>query len=158
MRMVKITPPRFPLARKKNLQKYLISLPQWGDPHLPTFSTIWKALIYKVVIFGSLVSPMGHLPNGHLPKCMSCHKTILIISSMAHCFHEYTQNVLKQKVKLEAHFVKNTYISLLYIDYHIIVIYIIDLFYIYIILYILYILYIIQYFETVLICPFVFTI
>ena len=26
----------------------------------------------------------------HLPKCMSCHKAILIINRMAHCFHEYT--------------------------------------------------------------------
>ena len=77
MRMVKITPPRFPLACKKNLQKYLISLPQWGDLHLPTFSTIWKALIYKVVIFGSLVSAMCNhtscaqvhqLPQSHFGK------------------------------------------------------------------------------------------
>ena len=53
---------------------------------------------------------------------------------MAHCFHEYKQNRLKQKIKLEARFVKNSYIALLYIDYHIIAIYIIDLYiYIYII-------------------------
>ena len=32
-----------------------------------------------------------------------------------------TQNVLKQKIKLEAHFVKNCYIALLYIDCHIII-------------------------------------
>ena len=56
---------------------------------------------------------------------------------MAHCFHEYKQNRLKQKIKLEARFVKNSYIALLYIDYHIIAIYIIDLFiYIYIYIYI----------------------
>ena len=66
----------------------------------------------------------------HLPKCMSCHKAILVINRMAHCFHEYTKNVLKQKIKLEAHFVKNIYIVLLYIDFIIIIIiiYIIDLF------------------------------
>ena len=58
--------------------------------------------------------------NGQ-PKCMSFHKAISIINRIAHCFHEYTQNVLKQKIKLEAHFVKNSYISLLYIDYIIII-------------------------------------
>ena len=86
--------------------------------------------MYKVVIVGFLVPAMGHLPNGHLPKSMSCHKAILVINRMAHCFHEYTKNVLKQKIKLEAHFVKNIYIVLLYIDFIIIIIiiYIIDLF------------------------------
>ena len=41
-------------------------------------------------------------------------------------------NILKQKIKLEAHFLKNSYIVLLYIDYHIIIIYIIDSFSVYI--------------------------
>ena len=74
-----------PIKKFFLLAKYMIHLPQQGDTHLPPLSTIWKALIYKVVIVGSLVPAMGHLP-----KCMSCHKTILIINSMAHCFHEYT--------------------------------------------------------------------
>ena len=87
----------------------MIRLPPAGDTRLPPLSVIWKALIYKVVIVGSLVPAKGHLPNGHLPKCMSCYKTILIINSMAHCFHEYTLNRLKQKIKLEVHFVKNRY-------------------------------------------------
>ena len=35
-------------------------LPQRGDTHLPPLSTIWKTLIYKVVIGGSLVPAMGN--------------------------------------------------------------------------------------------------
>ena len=38
----------------------MIHLPQQGDTHLPPLSTIWKALIYKVVIIGSLVPIMGN--------------------------------------------------------------------------------------------------
>ena len=45
-----------------------------GDTHLPPLTTIWKALIYKVVIVGSLVLAMVNrmssaqvheLPQGH---------------------------------------------------------------------------------------------
>ena len=72
---------RFPQPYQKNSPLYT---------RLPPLRFIWKALIYKVVIVGSLVPAMDHLPNDHLSKCMSCHKTILIINSMAHCFHEYT--------------------------------------------------------------------
>ena len=25
----------------------------------------------------------------HLPKCMSCHKAIVVITGRAHCFHDY---------------------------------------------------------------------
>ena len=61
-----------------------------GGGSLPPLSTIWKALIYKVFIVGLLVPAMGHLLNGHLLKCTSWHKTILMINSMAHCFHVST--------------------------------------------------------------------
>ena len=25
----------------------------------------------------------------HVPKCMSCHKAIVVITGKAHCFHDY---------------------------------------------------------------------
>ena len=25
----------------------------------------------------------------HVPKCMSCHKAIVVINGRAHCFHDY---------------------------------------------------------------------
>ena len=52
----------------------MICLPRCGDTHFPPLSTIWKAVIYKVVIIGSLVPAMGNrtsssqvheLPQGH---------------------------------------------------------------------------------------------
>ena len=63
----------------------------------------------------------------HVPKGMTCHKAIFVINRMAHCFHEHKQNMLKQNIKLVAHFAKNSYISQLYIDCCIIIIYIIVL-------------------------------
>ena len=40
---------------------YENSAKRWeGDTHLPPLSTIWKALIYKMVIVGSLVPAMGN--------------------------------------------------------------------------------------------------
>ena len=37
--------------------------------------------------------PPGYHHNGfaatHVPKCMSCHKTIVVITVRAHCFHDY---------------------------------------------------------------------
>ena len=45
-------------VKKFSRAKYLVRLPQWGDTHLPPLSTIWKALMCKLVIFGSLVSAM----------------------------------------------------------------------------------------------------
>ena len=78
--------------------------------------------IYKYVKWSSLVhSYQQWVTVRHLPQWMSCHKAILIINRMTHSFHEYTQNVLKQKIKLEEHFVKNGYYALLYIAYHIII-------------------------------------
>ena len=41
----------------------MIHLPKQGDTHLPPLSTIWKALIYKVVIIGSLVPAMGNFKS-----------------------------------------------------------------------------------------------
>ena len=38
----------------------MIHLPQQRDTHLPPLSTIWKALIYKVVFVGSLVTAIGN--------------------------------------------------------------------------------------------------
>ena len=37
--------------------------------------------------------PPGYHHNGfvatHVPKCMSCHKAIVVITGRAHCFHDY---------------------------------------------------------------------
>ena len=27
----------------------------------------------------------------HVPKCISCHKAIVVITGRAHCFHDYIQ-------------------------------------------------------------------
>ena len=34
---------------------------------------------------------LGHMmyPMYHVPKCMSCHKAIVVITGRAHCFHDY---------------------------------------------------------------------
>ena len=32
---------------------------------------------------------LGHITVHHVPKCMSCHKAIVVISGRAHCFHDY---------------------------------------------------------------------
>ena len=40
------------------------------------------------------MSPPGYHHNGfvathaHVPKCMSCHKAIVVITGKAHCFHD----------------------------------------------------------------------
>ena len=79
--------------------------------HLPPLSTIWKALIYNVVIGDSLVPAMGNRTSSaqvhELPQSHFVNK------QGGTFFHEHTQNVLKQKIKLEAYFVKNSYIALL---------------------------------------------
>ena len=31
---------------------------------------------------------LGHRVH-HVPKCMSCHKAIVVITRRAHCFHDY---------------------------------------------------------------------
>ena len=31
----------------------------------------------------------GVFPVHHVPKCMSCHKSIVVITGMAHCFHDF---------------------------------------------------------------------
>ena len=30
-----------------------------------------------------------HALGHHVPKCMSCHKAIVVITGRAHCFHDY---------------------------------------------------------------------
>ena len=54
------------------------------------------------VIMKTMCSP-GYYHNGfvathaleymvyglHVPKCMSCHKAIVVITEKAHCFHDY---------------------------------------------------------------------
>ena len=42
---------------------------------------------------------LGHMMYGcnivhHVPKCMSCHKAILVITGRAHCFHDCIHNTL----------------------------------------------------------------
>ena len=38
---------------------------------------------------------LGHMMYGcaqtvhHVPKCMSCHKAIVVITGRAHCFHDF---------------------------------------------------------------------
>ena len=32
---------------------------------------------------------LGHMTVHHVPKCMSCHKAIVVITGRAHCFHDY---------------------------------------------------------------------
>ena len=32
---------------------------------------------------------LGHMSVHHVPKCMSCHKAIAVITGRAHCFHDY---------------------------------------------------------------------
>ena len=29
-----------------------------------------------------------HVPKTSLPKCMSCHKAIVVITGRVHCFHD----------------------------------------------------------------------
>ena len=40
--------------------------------------------IYVYVILKTMCPP-GY----HVPKCMSCHKAIVVITGRAHCFHDY---------------------------------------------------------------------
>ena len=48
--------------------------------------------IYIYVIMKTMCPP-GYHHNGfvatHVPKCMSCHKAIVVITGRAHCFHDY---------------------------------------------------------------------
>ena len=32
---------------------------------------------------------LGHITVNHVPKCMSCHKAIVVITGRTHCFHDY---------------------------------------------------------------------
>ena len=31
---------------------------------------------------------LRHMMYGYVPKCMSCHKAIVVIAGTAHCFHD----------------------------------------------------------------------
>ena len=48
--------------------------------------------MYIYVIMKTMCPP-GYHHNGfvatHVPKCMSCHKAIVVITGRAHCFHDY---------------------------------------------------------------------
>ena len=70
----------------------------------------------------------NHTSCLHVTKCMSCHKAIVVINRMVHCFYEYTKNVLKQKKKLETHFVKTFLKRAIfhYYTYHVVYVYVID--------------------------------
>ena len=39
-------------------------------------------------LFGSLVHYQKCVTVHHVPKCMSCHKAIIVITGRAHCFHD----------------------------------------------------------------------
>ena len=43
---------------------------------------------------GHMMYGYNHIPYTvitvhHVPKCMSCHKAIVLITGSAHCFHDY---------------------------------------------------------------------
>ena len=48
--------------------------------------------IYEIM---KTMCPPGCYQNGfvatvhHVPKCMSCHKAIVVITGRAHCFHDF---------------------------------------------------------------------
>ena len=37
---------------------------------------------------------LRHMTVHHIPKCMSCHKGIVVITGRAHCFHDYRHIML----------------------------------------------------------------
>ena len=37
----------------------------------------------------TMCPPGYHHTTTHVPKCMSCHKAIVVITGSAHCFHDY---------------------------------------------------------------------
>ena len=55
---------------------------------------IYIYIIYIYVIMKTMCPP-GYHHNGfvatvhHVPKCMSCHKAIVVITGKAHCFRDY---------------------------------------------------------------------
>ena len=38
---------------------------------------------------GHMMCPTVATTVHHVPKCMSCHKAIVVITGRAHCFHDY---------------------------------------------------------------------
>ena len=55
----------------------------------------------NIYVIMKTMCPPGYHHNGfvathalgltvhHVPKCMSCHKAIVVITGRAHCFHDY---------------------------------------------------------------------
>ena len=53
--------------------------------HHPSLSTLRsKGLSRSKVKWWAIIYTAVH----HVPKCMSCHKTIVVITSRVHCFHD----------------------------------------------------------------------
>ena len=53
---------------------------------------IWKIIyIHTIYIYGIMktMCPPSYHHHGFVPKCMSCHKAIVVITGRAHCFHDY---------------------------------------------------------------------
>ena len=124
-----------PLCKKISLLvKYMIRLPQQRDTHLLPLVTNWKALLYKVIVVGSLVPAMGNRTScaqvHQLPQKNFDNKQDSTLFSWE-CFHENVfVECAETENKTRSNFVKNSYLALLYIYYHIIIIYIIDLLFI----------------------------
>ena len=39
-------------------------------------------------VMKTMCPPGYHITVHHVPKCMSCHKAIVVITGRAHCFHD----------------------------------------------------------------------
>ena len=75
-------------VKKFSRAKYLVRLPQWGDTHLPPLALFGRPWCIN---WSSLVHCYQHCVTVlHVPKCMNCHKTILVMNGMAYCFHGNT--------------------------------------------------------------------
>ena len=75
---------------------------------------------------------LGHLKAYHVPKCMSCHKDIVMKTGKAHSFHDFINIYLITTLG-------RFYIYIYYIYVYVIYVYIYIYIYIYIIIYNLYI-------------------
>ena len=45
---------------------------------------MYGSTVHQPYIFNRTCSTVHHVP-----KCMSCHKAIVVITGRAHCFHDY---------------------------------------------------------------------
>ena len=55
--------------------------PQWLCSNSCTWHMMYGSSFAQVFI----MFPTVH----HVPKCMSCHKAIVVITGRAHCFHDF---------------------------------------------------------------------